>query len=233
MAPRPVVAIIQARMGSTRLPGKVLADVAGKPLLAHMLERVSLARSLDAVWVATSDAAADDAIARLAKGAGVSVFRGSESDVLGRYAGAAEAAGARTVVRLTADCPLLAPEVIDRVVARSPSAARTSRPTLPPQGAPIRTVWTPKSSRAPRSTPRGDRRATRRPRARHAPTCDRGGFAAREVHPERQLGSVRIAVAAPPQGPRGRRARPPELVPTRPHFGLEDVLAWLANAAGS
>ncbi len=110
------VAIIQARMTSTRLPGKVLADLSGRPMLAYMLERVRRARRLDAVCVATTVNATDDPVAALCGKLGVPVFRGDEADVLGRYSGAAEATGADPVVRLTADCPMIDPGVIDEAV---------------------------------------------------------------------------------------------------------------------
>ncbi|GGE35103.1 hypothetical protein GCM10007276_10750 [Agaricicola taiwanensis] len=112
------VAIVQARMTSTRLPGKVMEDLGGKPLVAWTLEAARRAETIDAVWLATSDGSSDDALAAWAEGAGWPLFRGSEQDVLGRYMGAGEAAGADVVVRLTADCPFLAPEVIDAVVRR-------------------------------------------------------------------------------------------------------------------
>ncbi|MDO8564872.1 MAG: GNAT family N-acetyltransferase [bacterium] len=112
-----IVAIIQARMGSTRLPGKVLMKAGGKTLLEHLVRRVKRARTLDAIVVATTENLEDDAIAALAKKLLVGVFRGSEHDVLDRYYRAAEQAKADTVVRLTGDCPLMDPQVIDRVVS--------------------------------------------------------------------------------------------------------------------
>lgn len=111
------VAIVQARMTSTRLPGKVMADFCGAPLLARMVERIGRAQRLDAVVVATTDRASDDPVAALAGELEVGVYRGEEMDVLGRMAGAAEAARADTVVRLTADCPLHDPALIDAAVA--------------------------------------------------------------------------------------------------------------------
>lgn len=110
------VAIIQARTGSTRLPGKVLKPVLGEPMLARMLERVKRAKSLDAVVVATSEKPGDDAVAALAKGYGVGVFRGSEDDVIDRLYRAAKEAGADVIVGLTGDCPLHDPGVIDEAV---------------------------------------------------------------------------------------------------------------------
>ncbi len=110
------VAIVQARLGSTRLPGKILKPILGEPMLARMLERVKRAKKLDAIIVATTDTSEDDATAELAQKCGVKVFRGNEDDVLDRFYKAAQEAGADVVMRLTGDCPLMDPSVIDEVV---------------------------------------------------------------------------------------------------------------------
>jgi len=102
---------------ATRLPGKPLAEVMGRPLLSYLLERVKRAKQIDEVVVATTTNPLDVQIVELCKKEGISYFRGSEEDVLERYYQAAEAHGADAVVRITADCPLIDPEVIDRVVA--------------------------------------------------------------------------------------------------------------------
>lgn len=112
------IAVVQARSGSSRLPGKVLAELEGAPLLAQELRRLSRARLLDDIVVATTTSDSDDAVAELAEREGVRWYRGSESDVLGRYVEAARETGAETVVRVTADCPLLDPGVVDLVVER-------------------------------------------------------------------------------------------------------------------
>jgi spore coat polysaccharide biosynthesis protein SpsF len=111
------VAIIQARMGSTRLPGKVLAELGGTTMLAQVVRRVREARRITEVVIATSTGADDDAVVREAARVGAGVYRGSASDVLSRFVGAARTYRADAIVRLTADCPLLDPGVIDRVIA--------------------------------------------------------------------------------------------------------------------
>lgn len=111
-----VVAIIQARMGSSRLPGKILMDLAGEPMLARVVGRLRRARTLAEVVVATTVEPADEAVERLCAARGWACFRGSQDDVLDRYYRAAQQAGAEVIVRITADCPLIEPAVVDRVV---------------------------------------------------------------------------------------------------------------------
>lgn len=113
-----VVAIVQARMGSTRLPGKVLEEIAGDFLLSHVVRRTLQMRLVDETVVATSDAEADEVIAALCDDRGWCCFRGSEADVLDRYVQAARAYNADHIVRVTADCPFICPHEADRVVAR-------------------------------------------------------------------------------------------------------------------
>jgi spore coat polysaccharide biosynthesis protein SpsF len=117
------VAIVQARMGSSRLPGKVLADLAGDTMLARVVARLRAAWSLDAIVIATTTHATDDGIVREAERLGVGVYRGSETDVLSRYLGAARTYDAGAIVRVTSDCPLLDPGVVDEVVAALDGAA--------------------------------------------------------------------------------------------------------------
>lgn len=109
------VAIIQARMGSTRLPGKVMNDLRGKTVLQHVIERVQ--SSGVEVMIATTDKPADDKIAKEAEELGVQYFRGSEDDVLSRYFFAAKQAEADLVVRITSDCPLYDGELLKRMLA--------------------------------------------------------------------------------------------------------------------
>lgn len=117
-APEELAIIVQARMGSTRLPGKVLLPVLGRPLLDHLLDRLDRVASPHRTIVATTTLAEDDAIERLCSARGIPVHRGSAEDVLDRYVGAAGVAGAPTVARVTGDCPLIDPQIVDRVVAR-------------------------------------------------------------------------------------------------------------------
>src|ERR1035437_337143 len=108
-------AVIQARAGSTRLPGKVLQDLGGRPVLEWVVRAARAATQIDAVIVATSTMAGDDIVADLADSLGSLVVRGSEEDVLSRFIAALDAHPADAVVRLTADCPLLDPTLIDAV----------------------------------------------------------------------------------------------------------------------
>ncbi len=111
-----IVAIIQARMGSTRLPGKVLKKVCGKTLLAHLVGRLKRSQTLDDIIIATSTDPRDKIIAEHAQGLGVKVFRGEEADVLDRYYRAACEFDVDTIVRITADCPLMDPAVMDKII---------------------------------------------------------------------------------------------------------------------
>src|SRR5450631_4440399 len=108
-------AVIQARTGSTRLPGKVLEDLGGRPTLEWVVRAAQSATQVDTVIVATSTLPGDDLVADLAESLGVPVVRGSEDDVLPRFVAALDAHPADAVIRLTADCPLLDPTLIDAV----------------------------------------------------------------------------------------------------------------------
>ena len=110
------VCIVQARMSSTRLPGKVLLPLAGREVLAHVLDRLAFCKTLDEVVVATSSDASDDVLAKWCRARGVGVFRGSLQDVLDRYYQCATERRANAVVRITADCPAVDPALVDEVV---------------------------------------------------------------------------------------------------------------------
>jgi spore coat polysaccharide biosynthesis protein SpsF len=131
-----VLAILQARMSSTRLPGKVLQPILGRPLLALQLERVARSRCIDQVMIATSEDASDDPLEALGRELGLLVHRGNLHDVLDRYTQAARRVRPATVVRLTGDCPLLDPAVIDEVIGFYADgaydyASNTIEPTYP------------------------------------------------------------------------------------------------------
>ena len=104
-------------MTSTRLPGKVLMDLDGSPVLKRQLDRLKRCRTADEIVVATTTNASDEPIVELCAREGVRTFRGPESDVLARYLGAAREARADVIVRVTSDCPLICPEICDKVVA--------------------------------------------------------------------------------------------------------------------
>lgn len=110
-----IVATIEARMTSSRLPGKVLMPIMGKPMLAYLIERLKRSR-VDEIVVATTDRPTDDLIEQMATNLGVGCFRGSEEDVLGRVLLAAKSVGADVIVEITGDCPLIDPDIVDQVL---------------------------------------------------------------------------------------------------------------------
>lgn len=111
-----ICVIIQSRMGSTRLPKKILLKVNGRSLLSCMIERVKRARKIDKIVIATTTSLFDNEIEIFCKDGNVECYRGSEEDVLDRYYNCAKLFGARVIVRLTSDCPLIDPAIIDEVV---------------------------------------------------------------------------------------------------------------------
>lgn len=111
-----IIATIEARMTSTRLPGKVLMPLAGIPALERLIERLKCSRYLDEIVIATTINSSDDVIVDMAKKLGVKYFRGSEKDVLGRVLGAAQSVDGNIIVEITGDCPLVDPKLVDRGV---------------------------------------------------------------------------------------------------------------------
>lgn len=131
-----IVAVVQARMSSTRLPGKVLAEIEGRPMLEILLTRLSLAKHLDEIVVATSTLDSDDPISDLATSMGIKVYRGSIDDVRSRYLGAAANSNADCIVRITGDCPLTDHRIVDTAIekfksTKSDYVSNVNPPTFP------------------------------------------------------------------------------------------------------
>lgn len=111
-----IVATIEARMTSSRLPGKVLMNAAGRPMLEHLIERLSAVPSLDGVVLATTGNVADNVLEEFSKQAGIICYRGSEDDVMARVIGAAKSAFADVVVEITGDCPIIDPQIVEQTI---------------------------------------------------------------------------------------------------------------------
>lgn len=131
-----IVAVVQARMGSTRFPNKVLTPIMGIPMIGLLLQRLAQSRKIDVIALATSDAPINDPLALYVRELGYVVYRGSEEDVLDRYYHAARETGADVVIRITGDCPLIDPAVVDAVIDTYESsgvdyASNVSPPTFP------------------------------------------------------------------------------------------------------
>ena len=112
------VAIIQARMGSTRFPNKVMRTICGTPMIGLLLARLKNSKLVDQIVLATSEDPRNDPLAKYVRDLEYTVFRGSEDDVLDRYYQAAKEAEADSVVRITGDCPLIDPAIVDKVIAK-------------------------------------------------------------------------------------------------------------------
>lgn len=128
--------IIQARMNSTRLPGKIMMPIMGRPVLEYQLERLAQVRNINNITIATTTNTADQSIVNLANKLGFNYYRGSELDVLGRFYCTAKEIGANIVVRCNSDCPLIDPEVVDHIIKNAINSkydyvSNILRPTYP------------------------------------------------------------------------------------------------------
>jgi spore coat polysaccharide biosynthesis protein SpsF len=224
-----VPAVIQARLGSTRLPGKVLKTAAGKTMLELLVERLRRCRRIDQIIVATSEAPSDRAIVEVAERIGVPWFVGSEQDVLARYVGAVRKFDLPAVVRITADCPLHDPAIVDQCIARfcaeRPDYCSNIHPRSIPDGLDVEVMsrWTLESA---------DRDSTSKPDREHVTHYI-------YTHPER----FEILAAAPGNAELAKhrwtldtpadyeliKAIFESLYPQNPDFRMSDVLSLIAR----
>jgi spore coat polysaccharide biosynthesis protein SpsF len=224
-----ILALIQARFSSTRLPGKVLRPILGKPMLLHQLERVRAARMPDRVAVATSRDRSDDPVAFLCEEAGFPCFRGDLEDVLDRFYRAAEALGpAEQVIRLTGDCPLADPAVIDAVAERhlaegNDYTSNVMPPTFP-DGLDVEILRLEALKRAWREAELPSQREHVTPYVNRHPNLFRIGNLANGE----DLSALRWTVDEPEDFEFVSRIYG-ELYPTNPRFGMGDVLELLAR----
>jgi spore coat polysaccharide biosynthesis protein SpsF (cytidylyltransferase family) len=192
------VAVVQARMSSRRLPGKVLARLGEQTVLELLLRRLARARELDEIVVATSTEPSDDPVEREAERLSVRVVRGSLTDVLGRYLEAAAATGADAIVRITADCPLMDPDVVDLVVREwrdsgADYATNTLEPRSYPDGLDVEVVTAAALRRAGALAGDPFDREHVTPYIRHHPET----FSIKGVHLDPPLGEVRMTLDTP------------------------------------
>jgi spore coat polysaccharide biosynthesis protein SpsF len=231
---RAVLAVIQARTSSQRLPDKVLLEVAGKPLLAYILERLAHARSVKQVVLATSTQQEDDRLAELCMRSGTSVHRGSLDDVLGRIISAVRAECASAAIRISGDSPLIDPRIVDQVVDRFHAAdcdiATNVFPRSYPKGQSVEVITIEALERAAAATQDpADREHVTRFFYRHG-----DAFVIANVECDRDLSAIQLSVDSASDFDVMRRI---VSAMTRPHweYGMDEVLALrervLANDA--
>jgi spore coat polysaccharide biosynthesis protein SpsF (cytidylyltransferase family) len=217
------VAVIQARSGSTRFPRKVLVPLQGRPMLAHIIERVSRAALVDSVVVATTDGSGDDDVAAVALASGARVTRGSEDDVLSRYVLAARDHGASVIVRITADCPLVDPDIVDLVIRarlheQADYASNVAPPTFP-DGYDVEVLTAECLHRIDRDAAVAYEREHVTVRVREHPA----DFRTAQVRNDRDLSWMRLTVDVPAD--LDRIARVLSALPSTPPPGLAAVVA--------
>lgn len=223
-----VTAIVQGRMGSTRLPGKVMRSLQGRPMIDHVLERLGRVPEVSEVVVATSTRTVDDPLARHLQAAGIRVFRGSETDVLGRYYCAALEVQAQVIVRVTADCPLISPSVTGRVVQAYLSAVppcdyvSNSRQRSYPRGLDIEVFSFRALEKAHREATRPEDREHVTPYIWRQPDVFRLGIEIGEV----DRSNLRLTVDTPEDFGLVRRIYM-ALYPSNPAFDLVDIVELL------
>ena len=220
------LAVLQARMTSTRFPGKVVADLAGQPMLLRQIERMKRAETLDGIVVATSTDASDDELAQLIEDNEFNVVRGDLNDVLARFIKAIDQYQPETVVRLTADCPLISPKVIDQVVTRFQQgdcdyASNTMTPTYP-DGLDVEVVKASVLQEVARNSTDKDEREHVTLGVYRRPDVFRIANVAGDV----DLSHLRWTVDTPDDFA-FVAAVYGELYPAKPDFDLADVLAYL------
>jgi spore coat polysaccharide biosynthesis protein SpsF len=217
-----IAAVVQARAGSSRLPGKVLREVAGKPLLLYLVERLRHAKRLAGVIVATSTEVADDPVVALCVAQGVDVHRGALDDVAARILDAAHQRRLEAIVRVSADSPLLDQALVDRAIALmddDTDVVTNVAPRTFPHGQSVEVVTVEALRRAYPKMDASDREHV-------TPALYRGIFRVRSFTHDPNLSEVQLAVDTPADLARfeailGRM--------TRPHwqYGLDDVLRRL------